>query len=287
MARPGLTGHRKFRRLARALGSVIVARGVLELLWESCYEAGDDYVGTAEDIEHLVGWTGTSNVLTSALADAGAPEGAGFIESAVGRQGYQVHDLWHHAPDYVTKRRQRELSRQQKAAPNTPRRHTAPNGGGQQPSLDCLDGVVHPPSPSHSPSPSPLGKNVSPEPLRDSAPLLTFPVVGKDGPTWSLSEAHVAEWAPLFPSLNILAECSEALAWIGAHSGRRKTASGMRKFLVGWFTRSNDKGGRKVGPVAVPDRQPWKCLHLERCSNREMCQNKTILGRPERAEAAS
>ena len=57
MGRPGLTNHRKFHRLTRMLGSAMLARGAVELMWESCYECGDDYVGTADDLEHLVAWT--------------------------------------------------------------------------------------------------------------------------------------------------------------------------------------------------------------------------------------
>jgi 5-methylcytosine-specific restriction endonuclease McrA len=102
VARPGLTNHRKFRRLQRTLGSALIARGALELLWESCYESGDDYVGTAEDIEHLVGWTGTPGQLTTALLEAGQPDGVGFLETVEpgddGIRRYRVHELWANAP---------------------------------------------------------------------------------------------------------------------------------------------------------------------------------------------
>lgn len=275
MARPGLTGHRKFRRLARALGSAMVARGALELLWESCYEAGDDYVGTADDIEHLVGWTGASSVLTSALADAGQPEGAGFIELAGERQGYRVHDLWHHAPDYVTKRRQRELTRQQKTAPNEPRRRTALNGAENTETLKCLDGVDRTPSPS--PSPSPKAKNVSPESHNDSEPkaLLTFPIDGIGGPTWLLSEAQVAEWATLFPSLDVMAECRHSLAWVRAKPSRRKTARGMPAFLVGWLTRSNDRGRSNGKPEEQAVKPDWYG-HVPHCRNEAVCMEKFL-----------
>jgi hypothetical protein len=128
VARPTLATHRKFRRLARALGSHLVARGALEILWDFCYEAGTDYVGTAEDVEALIGWTGDAGQLTAALVNAGSPEGRGFIEAVTGEAAtYRVHDLWHHAPDYVAKRRKRELDR----LPCRPvfDRHPAPNGG--------------------------------------------------------------------------------------------------------------------------------------------------------------
>jgi hypothetical protein len=102
--------------LERALGSTMLARGALELLWESCYECGDDYVGTADDIEQLVRWQGEPGKLASALFDAGGPKGAGFIELDDSIEDsvphYRVHDLFHHAPEYVTSRRSRERERQ-------------------------------------------------------------------------------------------------------------------------------------------------------------------------------
>jgi len=271
MARPGLTTHRKFRRLVRLLGSPLIARGALELLWDSCYEAGDDYVGTSEDIETLVGWNGDPGMLTRALVESGAPEGFGFLEpvSTVqnGRTAYRVHDLWHHAPDYVAKRRHRELARQQKEAPYSGGvGRTAPNGGQRPPLLDCLDESERTPSPSPSPSPvphpHPEGKNVSsaphaateppaarraPEAARpdgaEASSFLVFPVIGdSEIQTWPLSVAQVTEWERLFPVVDVRGEMRKALAWLHANPGRRKTAKGMARFLVGWLTRAVDSG---------------------------------------------
>ncbi|HUC40265.1 MAG TPA: hypothetical protein VMR92_05485, partial [Gemmatimonadales bacterium] len=75
MARVGLSSNYKFLRLARALGSRVIARGTLELLWEPCYECGDPYVGTAEDIEALLDWTGGPGLLAKALLEAGGTKG--------------------------------------------------------------------------------------------------------------------------------------------------------------------------------------------------------------------
>lgn len=157
MARPNLTTHRKFRRLARVLGSPLIARGALELLWESAYESGDDYVGTAEDLEALVGWTGEHGALARALADAGAPEGYGFIEAIDAEAPitrYKIHDLWHHAPDYVAKRRKRELERLERVAPSAKRRRPALNGKNRHVVRDSQPGDTRTPSPSPAPSPA-------------------------------------------------------------------------------------------------------------------------------------
>ena len=82
--------------------------------------------------------------------------------------------------------------------------------------------------------------------------LLDFPCDGTPG-VWSLTATQVAEWSKLFPSLDVLAECRKALAWVLASSDRRKTARGMRKYLVGWFGRVQDGGhGQRAGGAARP-----------------------------------
>ena len=70
--------------------------------------------------------------------------------------------------------------------------------------------------------------------------ILTYPTDGKQK-EWPLTQALVDEWETLYPSLDILAECRKALAWVRANPGKRKTAGGMPRALVSWFNRANDK----------------------------------------------
>jgi hypothetical protein len=115
MGRPGLSSHRKFKRLARDLGGSYVARGVLELIWDTCYEAGDDYLGDMQDIADAAEWSGDPGVLARALWSAGGEGRAGFIEDAPDSPGMFVcHDLWDHAPEYVQRRYEREMARRLK-----------------------------------------------------------------------------------------------------------------------------------------------------------------------------
>lgn len=74
------------------------------------------------------------------------------------------------------------------------------------------------------------------------AVIVTFPTDGNPG-EWHLTESHVAEWQGLYPSLDILAECRKALAWVQAKASNRKTAGGMKRFLVGWLNRATERGG--------------------------------------------
>jgi hypothetical protein len=307
MARPGLTGHRKFKRLTRVLGSPIVARGVLELLWDHCYESGDDYVGTAEDIEAIVGWTGEAG-LTRALADVGAPN-AGFIESVDDGSParYRVHDLWHHAPDYVRKRRERESARLKKLDPSLSDRRqsdrrTAPNGSQCSAIADWQDGDGRTPSPS--PSPSPGEKSVSPEPAEDgdSVPdeaVMIFSTVGQDGPEWSLTRSQLDTWGQLYPTIDVEAEMRKALAYIGANPGRRKTGRGMPRFCVNWLNRATDtrSGGGSAGgdrPFTTREleaagnwrRAVGRCPHSPTCGTGADCSSRYIRERL-RLQAAS
>lgn len=106
MARPGLLTHRKFIRLARLIRSDALAYGHLGIIWDACYEAGDDNVGSSEDLEYLARWQGEAGKLSSALVESG------FIDEDAGI--HRVHDLYDHAPDYVQKRMEREHQRRAK-----------------------------------------------------------------------------------------------------------------------------------------------------------------------------
>ena len=75
--------------------------------------------------------------------------------------------------------------------------------------------------------------------------VLSFPCVGTGPGSWDLNEEQVARWMVAYPALDVLAECRKALAWIEASPTRRKTAGGMKRFLVGWLNRATDRGGGK------------------------------------------
>lgn len=311
MARPGLTGHRKFRRLVRALGSPIVARGALELLWDSCYESGVDYVGTSDDIETLVGWDGEHGMLTRALVEAGAPEGQGFIE-VVATTGttlavaYRVHDLWHHAPEYVAKRRKRELDRQQKIAPAGVVGHPAPSGADFPRSAKCQIGVPPPPSPS--PSPSPVQ-----QPLRSATAKRETTLLDAATPAMQArltAEELVDMWNALvsspIPKITKLTNDRKAklearlktfpdrqtwetvIRWINGQDWCRASGSGEHPNWTAtldwlckndgtvqrWLERANTtirRSASRSGPELFANYPIWDCPHTPRCPHRAAC----------------
>jgi hypothetical protein len=96
---------------------------------------------------------------------------------------------------------------------------------------------------------------VSTPPPPASPPVLIFPCHGKTS-TWALTQSQLDEWALLFPALDLLDQCRHAKAWVDANPSKRKTVRGMAAFLVGWFTRSQDRGqsGQRTLYGTQPDR---------------------------------
>jgi hypothetical protein len=104
MARPGLLVHPKFRRLVHILQlPVPYCLGLLECLWATAYENGDERIGDAVDVELAAQWPGKKGALAAALLDCR------LIDDVGGH--LHVHDLFDHAPHYVQARAEREAKR--------------------------------------------------------------------------------------------------------------------------------------------------------------------------------
>jgi len=106
MARPTLSTHPKFLKLANRIKGRAIARGVLELIWESCYASGDARVGDAEAVEAIADWRGKAGALVALLVECG------FLDRRDG-DVFEVHDLEDHAPDYVLRRWEQEAKRRE------------------------------------------------------------------------------------------------------------------------------------------------------------------------------
>lgn len=129
MARPTLYEHRKFHRLVSQLKQIVTGDGVsveamalghLGFLWRVAYDAGDPIIGDALDVETAARWKGPAGELARALLDAGGPGRPGLVDVCELMPGdeavYEIHDFWDHAPEYVKRRRLRELQRKERSA---------------------------------------------------------------------------------------------------------------------------------------------------------------------------
>jgi|SRR6185312_659232 len=164
MARPTLSSHPKFAKLSARLKGRALARGVLELIWETCYASGEPVVGDAEALEVIADWRGEPGELAAALKQAG------FVDvqtDANGGHVYRVHDLEDHAPDYVLKRWQREAQRKEKGLTLREIRQEAARKAWAERDAHVrrLQANVAPPAPAPAPA---LDPPVPPAPARST-----------------------------------------------------------------------------------------------------------------------
>ena len=172
MARPTLYSHRKFRCLARALGSRALAAGSLDLVWNAAYQDGDPLIGGAEDVEEVADWKGDPGRLAEALATAG------FLD--VTERGFEVHDLFDHAPDYVRRRMKRSEWRRENGKELSEIRAEAGRKGGHQAALNRQhvasnrlasdQPLAATPTPTPAPAPAPAPLKQDPVPTERSRP---------------------------------------------------------------------------------------------------------------------
>lgn len=83
----------------------------------------------------------------------------------------------------------------------------------------------------------------------DAVPLMMFPVVAPDGQPkeWALYADKVADYQATYPGIDAEAEARKARQWCIDNQSKRKTASGMPRFLNSWMVRAqNDSGSRGV-----------------------------------------
>lgn len=203
--------HRKTLRLARRLGESAPQYPIRLWLW--AVEQSPD--GSLRDIspEELA-------VICAAKVDPAelwaAMVDCGFVEIIDGEAWIRS---WYEHQGKLIERAERNADRMQRAR----------SKGAQDASV----------APAETEAPTTIAP--------DSPALLTFPTDGKSK-SWTLTEAHVAEWSTLYPKLDVLDECRQALAWVLAAPDRRKTAAGMARFLVGWLNRSTNSARRSAAP---------------------------------------
>lgn len=239
--KPGAETKLKFKQLKRRLKLAhwqVV--GVLETLWrvtEANTPEGDIGRLTDDEIAAAFEWEGDSSELVAALVDCR------WIDR---NESFRliVHDWSIHCPnhlkgnlakygkqfaDVLTREAPKERARETPREPPREPRMEAPTS----PLLS---------SPNHSLS-VPVYCTETPSVSVPNESILSFPCDGSPA-EWDLTSAQEREWTALFPSLDILAESRSAMAWILADPARKKTAKGMKRFLVGWFGRSQNRGGR-------------------------------------------
>ncbi len=80
-----------------------------------------------------------------------------------------------------------------------------------------------------------------PEPV--SAPAV-ITLLLNDGTKYGISDADIAEWAKLYPAVDVMQELRNMAGWCEANPKKRKTRTGIRAFVNKWLAQEQNAGGR-------------------------------------------
>lgn len=64
-----------------------------------------------------------------------------------------------------------------------------------------------------------------------------------DKSEYGITENQVSEWKELYPAVDIGQELRNMKGWLIANPKKRKTKSGILRFITSWLSRTQDKGG--------------------------------------------
>ena len=266
--------HPKLLRLRRRLSvPTWGAVGILESLWHlTAHHAKDGAIGktfTNEDIANAIGWDGEPDQLIEALVSAG------WLDVCEVNR-LVVHDWHDHCPEFVRgniRRMKKEFATGPNTVPNTvpysvP--YSVPNTVGN------LSTVLQDQDQDQAKTKPEEEKSVALSEADTAPPIdsvAEYPCQGKRN-VWHLTVSQVADWQAIYPSLDILAECRKALAWLKANPQKKRTHGGMAKYLVNWLNRAVERpapAAPTTRPPPAPVR-PWSEVFAEQ----EQAQGRLI-----------
>ena len=78
-------------------------------------------------------------------------------------------------------------------------------------------------------------------------------IILKDGTVYEVEEHQAQTWKELFPDVNVEIELKKMQAWNDANPGKRKTARGVKAFIVNWLSREQKGAAQKPKVPKLPD----------------------------------
>lgn len=68
-----------------------------------------------------------------------------------------------------------------------------------------------------------------------------------DGSEYPVYEDQAEKWKQFYPAVNVKQELRKMAGWCDANPKRRKTKSGIQKFINNWLAKEQDRGGNQNG----------------------------------------
>jgi uncharacterized protein YdaU (DUF1376 family) len=86
-----------------------------------------------------------------------------------------------------------------------------------------------------------------------SPTVVSLPCCGKGPREYAVTEQELTEWSSAFPGVNCLAEARKMAFWLQKNPRKKKTFTGMGKFISNWLSKAqNDGRNNQVFPVEKP-----------------------------------
>ena len=85
-----------------------------------------------------------------------------------------------------------------------------------------------------------LGAETAPSPKTSNIPAV-ISINLNDGSEYPITQPDIDSWAELYPAVNILQELRKMKGWADANPTKRKTKTGIKRFINSWLAREQDK----------------------------------------------
>lgn len=87
----------------------------------------------------------------------------------------------------------------------------------------------------------------------DPPPSVVISIILNDKTEYPITEADVEGWKDIYPAVDVMQELRKMKGWADANPAKRKTKSGIKRFINAWLAKEQD---RYHGP-AVSQPQPY------------------------------
>lgn len=72
-------------------------------------------------------------------------------------------------------------------------------------------------------------------------PVITLPL--NTGEEYPIKPEQADEWAGLYPAVDVIQQLRAMRGWLNANPAKRKTKTGIMRFINAWLAKEQDKGG--------------------------------------------
>lgn len=84
-------------------------------------------------------------------------------------------------------------------------------------------------------------------------PVISIPL--NDGSEWPVTAEMISEWSSLYPAVDVMQELRNMRGWSLENPTRRKTKTGVRRFIGSWLRGEQDKGPRQTSRSGTGQRR--------------------------------